>query len=96
MRRAPRFLINTPEMELWPGGLLRARSNADARTLSRAELVLRRKRDGRYLAALLPEGMQPLVPRWMHEPGVDAALDAVDGLYALARGLDRMSLISKA
>ena len=93
MPRAPAvplksFLLNTPGVELWPGGLLRARSNADARALARAELVLRRKRDGRYLAALLPEGMQPLMPRWMHEPGVDAALDAVDGMHALARGFD--------
>ena len=88
MRRASRLLINTPEIELWPGNLLRARSNADARTLARAELVLRRKRDGRFLAALLPEGMQPLMPRWMHEPGVDAALDAVDCMHALVRGFD--------
>ena len=88
MRRTSRLLINTPDMELWPGGLLRARSNADARILARAEVVLRRKRDGRFLAALLPEGMQPLMPRWMHEPGVDAALDAVDGMQALARGFD--------
>jgi D-alanyl-D-alanine carboxypeptidase len=88
MRRASRLLINTPEIELWPGNLLRARSNADARTLARAELVLRRKRDGRFLAALLPEGMQPLVSRWMHEPGLEAALDAADGMHALDRGFD--------
>jgi D-alanyl-D-alanine carboxypeptidase len=80
MRGQPRVLINTPEVELWPAGLLRARSNADARTLSRARHVLRRKRDGRYLAAALPEGMLSLSPGWMHEPGVDAALDALDGL----------------
>ncbi len=80
MRANPRILINTADVELWPGGLLRARSNADARTLSRASAVLRRKRDGRYLAALLPEGMQPLLPRWAHEPGVEAALDALDSL----------------
>ena len=93
MPRAPAvplksFLLNTAGVELWPGGLLRARSSADARTLARAEVVLRRKRDGRYLAALLPEGMQPLMPRWMQEPGVDAALDVLDGMTALARGFD--------
>nr|MDQ3056704.1 D-alanyl-D-alanine carboxypeptidase family protein [Pseudomonadota bacterium] len=54
---APRILINTPEIELWPGGLLRARSNRDARVLARARHVLRRKRDGKYLAADLPEGL---------------------------------------
>jgi D-alanyl-D-alanine carboxypeptidase len=80
MRPLPRVLHNTAEVELWPAWLLRARANADARLLSRASHVLRRKRDGRYLAALLREGMMPLLPRWMHEPGIDAALDAIDAL----------------
>lgn len=71
-------LVNTPAIELWPGGLLRARSNHDARILARARCVLRRKRDGVYLAADLPEGMQPLVPHLHREPGLDAALDALD------------------
>ncbi|MET0581303.1 MAG: M15 family metallopeptidase [Pseudoxanthomonas sp.] len=87
MRHQPRILINTPEVEVWPGGLLRARSNADARLLSRAVHVLRRKQDGRYLAAALPEGVQSLSPRWAHEPGVEAALDALDGLRT-DRGFD--------
>jgi D-alanyl-D-alanine carboxypeptidase len=78
MRRASKILINTAEIELWPGGLLRARSNHDARALSRARRVLRRKRDGCYLAAELPEGLLPLVCRLRHEPGIDAALDALD------------------
>lgn len=77
MRLQSRLLINTPEIELWPGGLLRARSNHDARALSRACHVLRRKRDGRLLAADLPEGLLPLVHRLRHEPGIDAALDAL-------------------
>ena len=55
MRGQLQILVNTPEMELWPGGLLRARSNADARILARARIVLRRKRDGRYLAAALDQ-----------------------------------------
>ncbi|MEO8365837.1 MAG: M15 family metallopeptidase [Pseudoxanthomonas sp.] len=87
MRQCPRFLLNTPHIELWPAGLLRARSNADARILSRASRVMRRKHDGRYLAALLPEGMQSLLPRWAREPGVEAALDALDGLRT-DRGFD--------
>lgn len=71
-------LLNTPEIELWPAGLLRARGNADARALARARRVLRRKRDGRFLAADLPEGLLPLVPRLRSEPGLDAALDALE------------------
>ena len=71
-------LLNTPEIELWPAGLLRARSNADARVLSRARRLLRRKRDGAYLAADLPEGLQPLVPGLSRQPGLDAALDALE------------------
>jgi D-alanyl-D-alanine carboxypeptidase len=78
MRGQPRILINTPEIELWPGGLLRARSNFDARALARARHVLRRKRDGQYLAVDLPEGLLALVPHLRREPGLDAALDAID------------------
>jgi len=80
MRRRPDTLLNTAEVELWPAWLLRARGNGDARILSRAHRVLRRKRDGRYLAAVLPEGLMPLLPRLAREPGVDAALDALDGI----------------
>ncbi|GAA5011082.1 D-alanyl-D-alanine carboxypeptidase family protein [Pseudoluteimonas lycopersici] len=79
MRRRPASrLVNTPEIELWPASLLRARSNHDARVLSRADTVLRRKRDGRYLAADSRDGLMPLVPRLKSEPGLDAALDALD------------------
>lgn len=70
-------LINTPGIELWPGGLLRARANRDARILARARWVLRRKRDGRYLAAELPEGLVSLVPALAGEPGIDDALEAL-------------------
>lgn len=80
MRLQPRLLINTPQIEIWPGGLLRVRGNRDARALSRADHVLRRKRDGRFLAADLPEGLLPLVQRLMHEPGINAALDALDAV----------------
>lgn len=71
-------LLNTPEIELWPAGLLRARSNHDARILARARRLLRRKRDGAYLAADLPEGLQPLVPDLPRQPGLDDALDALE------------------
>ncbi|WP_422506632.1 M15 family metallopeptidase [Stenotrophomonas sp. GZD-301] len=78
MRRSPALLINTAEIELWPGGLLRARGNADARALAHAHTVLRRKRDGRYLAVVSAHGVLPLVPHLMREPGIDAALDALE------------------
>lgn len=74
------LLTNTPGIELWPGGLLRARSNHDARILARARHVLRRKHDGRYLAVELPEGLMPLLPRLQREPGLKAALDALASL----------------
>lgn len=78
-------LLNTPEIELWPAALLRARSNHDARTLARARRVLRRKRDGAYLAADLAPGLLPLVPHLRREPGLAAALDAIDALPMHAR-----------
>jgi len=79
-------LVNTPRIEIWPGGLLRARSNFDARALSRAHHVLRRKRDGQYLAVDLPEGLLALVPRLRAEPGLDEALDLLDAAPAHRRG----------
>jgi D-alanyl-D-alanine carboxypeptidase len=94
MRGQAQVLVNTPEIELWPGGLLRARSNCDARSLARARHVLRRKRDGRYLAAALPEGLQPLVPRLMREPGIRAALDVLTPRPARARpGIERVPVL---
>ena len=78
MRVRPDTLLNTPDVELWPAHLLRARGNRDARALARAHRVLRRKRDGRYLAAELPEGLLALVTRLAGEPGIEAALDLLD------------------
>ena len=87
-------LLNTAQVELWPGGLLRARASRDARILARARWVLRRKRDGRYLAAVLPEGLMPLLPRWSHEPGVGEALDALDTHPGLLRpGIARVGAL---
>lgn len=71
-------LLNTDHIELWPAPLLRARSNTDARALSRASRVLRRKEDGRYLAAVVPEGLLGLMPGWSRSPGMDEALDRLD------------------
>ncbi|HBP03983.1 MAG TPA: peptidase, partial [Stenotrophomonas sp.] len=78
MQRRPPLLINTETIELWPAHLLRARSNLDARLLSQAHWVLRRKRDGRYLAAVLPHGVHSMVPRLPREPGVEDALALLD------------------
>ncbi|MGH8031273.1 MAG: M15 family metallopeptidase [Luteimonas sp.] len=78
MKLTPTVLRNTADIELWPAHLLRARSSRDARALARAQHVLRRKSDGAYLAADLPEGLLPLVTRLMHEAGIDDALDALD------------------
>jgi D-alanyl-D-alanine carboxypeptidase len=84
-------LVNTPDIEVWPACLLRARSNHDARALSRAGHVLRRKRDGQYLAANLDAGLLPLVPNLHREPGLDAALDALDAMPGHARaGLEHV------
>ncbi len=89
MRATIHLLINTADIEIWPAGLLRARANRDARAIARARHVLRRKRDGRYLAADLPEGLLPLVQRLMREPGIDEALDALQSAAEHRRpGLD--------
>ena len=89
MRHPLSILINTPGIEVWPGGLLRARNNHDARILSRARHVLRRKSDGRYLAADLPEGLVPLTPRLEREPSLEVAMRALARAHAPARmGLD--------
>jgi len=82
------ILLNTAQIELWPADLLRVRSNADARAVATAHTVLRRKHDGRYLAAISHRAMQPLVPCLRREPGLDAAWDALDRLEAGTRGFD--------
>lgn len=78
MRGLPQRLINTPDIEIWPAGLLKARGNHDARAIAQARHVLRRKRDGRYLAADLPQGLLPLVWQLRLEAGLDAALAAME------------------
>ena len=80
-RRLP-LLINTEAIELWPAGLLRARSNLDARLLSRANWVLRRKCDGRYLAAVVEHGVHAMVPRLARELGAEEALALLDAAAA--------------
>lgn len=79
-----RVLLNTPQIELWPADLLRARGNRDARLLARATWVLRRKRDGRYLAAAVPDGLVTLLPGWQRDTCADAALDLLDAAASRA------------
>src|SRR5690606_19978103 len=73
-RHPAAVLLNTTLIEAWPGGLLRARGNHDARLLAGAERVLRRKRDGRYLAIVADGVMQPLRPGFTTAPGIDEAM----------------------
>ncbi|MCD9046103.1 M15 family metallopeptidase [Luteimonas sp. MHLX1A] len=77
MRALPRLLINTADIELWPADLLRARDSHDQRALALARWVLRRKSDGRYLAAALDQGLVELLPRWQAGLAADAALRAL-------------------
>ena len=86
------LLLNTPAIEIWPGRLLRARSNHDARLLARATQVLRRKRDGRYLAAVTPDGLHALLPDLQREPGFKAAQAALDHAHRTQRaGIERVA-----
>lgn len=70
----PLDLVNGPDIEAWPAHLLTARVNHAARALALASHVLRRKRDGRYLAAVRDGNVLPLVHRLDAEPGLRAAL----------------------
>ena len=93
MRSLPRILRNTAQIEIWPAWLLRARSNSDARALSQSRQVLRRKRDGRYLAAAQAGGLLPLVTHLMREPGIDAALDLLDAAPHVRPGLEHVAAL---
>lgn len=76
MRTQAQTLLNTPLIELWPAGLLRPRRNDQARRFADADRVLRRKRDGRFLAVVNAKGLYPLLP--LHrEDGLPAALAAL-------------------
>ena len=83
MHVRPRVLLNTPDIEVGPAHLLRARANADARLLARASHVLRRKRDGRFLVAVTAGGAVPMTDAWRREPGIDAALRRVHSGLAI-------------
>jgi D-alanyl-D-alanine carboxypeptidase len=84
MRALNWHLVNSEKIEAWPARLLRARANADARALAGAEWALRRKRDGRFLAALAGPRLTALVPRLHHEPGLADALQSLDASHERA------------
>ncbi|HTM69385.1 MAG TPA: M15 family metallopeptidase [Luteimonas sp.] len=71
------ILLNTERVEAWPGGLLRARGNHDARAIADADHVLRRKRDGAYLAVERAGTLEPLRPAFANEPGLADAMAAI-------------------
>lgn len=77
MRDAPALLVNTPAVELWPATLCRAKANEHARAIALATTVMRRKRDGRLLAAVGHDGLTPLLPMLWREPGLEEAIDAL-------------------
>src|SRR5690606_20565923 len=78
-RHPAAVLLNTTLVEAWPGGLLRARGNHDARLLAAAERVLRRKQDGRYLAVVAGGELRPLRPAFATAPGLDEAMRLLAG-----------------
>ncbi len=78
MRALNWHLVNSEQVEAWPSRFLRARANADARALAPAPWALRRKSDGRFLAAVHPNRVHALVPQLHQEPGVGEALAALD------------------
>lgn len=84
MRALNWHLVNSEQVEAWPARLLRPRANADARALATAEWGLRRKRDGRFLAALDGARLTALVPRLDREPGLAAALEALHAPFERA------------
>ena len=88
------ILLNTARVEAWPGGLLRARGNHDARLLAGADRVLRRKQDGRYLAVVADGVLQPLRPAFATAPGLDEAMRLVKGFRAHRRpGVEAVPLL---
>lgn len=86
-------LVNGQTVEALPAALGRPRGNATARALARAAWLLRRKTDGRYLAAAVGTGrsgrlhlLDPLGQRYRHELAAlcGRLAPAASGLEALA------------
>ena len=89
MRQLEKRLINTERVEAIPAWLARGRGNATARHLARADWLLRRKSDGRFLAAIDGNSVQPLDPATMSpHSGIADALRAVARGFGVAVELD--------
>ncbi|MBS0213112.1 MAG: D-alanyl-D-alanine carboxypeptidase family protein [Proteobacteria bacterium] len=71
-------LLNTPLVEAIPAWLARAHGNATARRLAQSEWLLRRKSDGRFLAAVAGATVRSLDAATLRtDTGIGAALDAI-------------------
>lgn len=78
MKTRHHTLLNTPLVEAVPAWLARARSNATARTLAQSQWLLRRKLDGRFLAAVNGRSVHSLDAATLRtDIGIGAALDAI-------------------
>ena len=77
MRTPSDVLVNTASVEAWPARLLHARGSRDARRLAQAQWVLRRKRDGAYLATMRDGELAPLRPAFARAPGLSEARAAL-------------------
>ncbi len=89
MRLREQRLINTEHVEAIPAWLARARGNATARRLAQSDWLLRRKSDGRFLAAIGGASLQPLDPIAMTaHSGIGDALRAVARGFGVAVELD--------
>ena len=94
-------LINGELVEALPAALVRARGNADARAIAHADWLLRRKRDGRFLAVrrgdevfeLLRGALDPdLRDDLARLPAVDSAGEAPRPLEGLLHRLHALGL----
>jgi D-alanyl-D-alanine carboxypeptidase len=75
----PRLLNLGSGLEALPAALARPRGNAHARALAGAEWLLRRKADGRFLAAVMPSGKLRILhadARGLRHPMAGRAPDA--------------------
>ena len=85
-RARPDRLVNTAAVEVLPAHLFRARDNRSARQLAQSTWLLRRKRDGRYLASTArAQGRDWLVPLHGQLDAGDGSLDAALRALALER-----------
>ncbi|HEY2346710.1 MAG TPA: M15 family metallopeptidase [Xanthomonadaceae bacterium] len=89
MQSREQRLLNTRLVEALPAWLARARSNATARRLAQSDWLLRRKSDGRFLAAVAGGFVHSLDGSTLHaDTGIGDALDAIAHGTGVAVALD--------